>query len=212
MYAGPVSWVSNYINIGCETMADIDKVPRMERATSLPAIKSAMEYVDLSRPWKRAVPPSPRKRSQGVDLCRQPPTTPLYVPRANTKSTTRLPPTGKATQTLPPHYGGGPRATSILMMQWNPTAGWDQHMPPSSHREYVSWLMGTHDVPFTNSALSRIRDGVLPSVARVHWGDRGEFLMGRAQSKFGIPSSSAMTSSAFSMRSSMAEQEEKGDH
>ena len=85
-------------------------------------------------------------------------------------------------------------------------------MTPSSHREYVSWLMGTHDVPFTNSALSRIRDGVLPSVARVHWGDRGEFLMGRAQSKFGIPSSSAMTSSAFSMRSSMAEQEEEGDH
>jgi len=158
----------------CARRAKLAQESAAERVGSLPSIKrEPFIPIDQARPWRRAVLQTPRypKPRDGSEPWREPPRTPLYVPMARSASAGLLPPLGISTNKLPPQFGGGPRATSILMMHWQPGNGWDQATTKEGPRN-VGWLMGTHLVP--------VNHDVLPSTAQIHWGDRSEFLVGRA--------------------------------
>ena len=158
----------------CARRAKLAQESAAERVMSLPSIKrEPFIPIDQARPWRRAVLQTPRypKPMEGSEPWREPPRTPLYVPMARSASAGLLPPLGLSTTKLPPQFGGGPRATSILMMHWQPGNGWDQATTKEGPRN-VGWLMGTHLVP--------VNHDVLPSTAQIHWGDRSEFLVGRA--------------------------------
>ena len=139
---------------------------------------SPLPLIDQAPAHRRSVlPVDPLLRQRrGRCLWRQPPTTPLYTPKA-TSSTSRLG-TSASTSRLAevervlPRLGGGPRQTSILMMQWAPASGWDQSSTTGSKDR--GWLAGTHGMPFTLS-----RGGIIPSTSKIDWTDRHEFMFGR---------------------------------
>ena len=140
-----------------------------------------MQYVDLAPAKHRCVLPLDRKilrhKAEAREIWKQPPTTPLYLPRP--KDSLSGLSGGPSIASLPPLLGGGPRQKSMLMMRWKPLTGWDQSKGFSIAGKETGWLAGSHDAPFTMSQ-DRLGIGVMPSTSRIDWGDRREFMLGRA--------------------------------